>query len=404
MPYYKYRAKRGPDETVEETIQARTEEEVVATINQAGLVAIKIEQVPSLVSPNNERAFPKSSIKIKERLITIFSRQFSNLLKSGLPILRSLSIIKEQTPDNRFVDVITKLEEEVKRGKQLSQIMPSYPNVFNPLYIAMVKSGEESGELAEALSRISQYRQKQEEFFSKVRVAAAYPILMLVVGAATVISIMTFAMPRLIAIFSETSQELPLITKILIKVSNNLHDQGEWIGLTILLVFFILRRKSKTKTEELTFSLIKLHLPGLGNLVRKFEIIKFGRTFQLLCNSGIGVLRALKLSMPVVSNRIMRTELESIYERLSDGSSLALEFKNARQIPLFVANMIAVGEESGKIGEALGEITNFYEQEVDEALKIVACLLEPILILGIGLVVGFIVVAMILPVFQISLR
>lgn len=401
MPNYKYRAKRGPDEVMEGKLEARTEEEAVAKINQMGLVAIKIEKETSQLL---KESFKRSSVKVKGKLVTVFSQRLSSLLKSGLPILRSLSIIKGQTENNRFSEIIAKLELEVKRGEQLSQVMSFYPNIFSPLYIAMVKSGEESGALPEALRRISDYRKKQEEFLSKVRAAAAYPLLMLVVGIVTVTTIMTFAMPRLIGIFSEMNQELPLLTQILIKVSNNFRQQIAGMILAILFIFFILSRKSKTNVEEMTFSLIKLHLPILGNLVRKFELIKFSRTFELLVNSGIGALRALELSIPVVSNRIMRWELEGVYERLNSGSSLATGFKNAKQVPPFMVNMIGVGEESGSLQESLREAANFYEQEVDEALKIVTSLLEPILILGIGLIVGFIVVAMILPVFQMNLR
>ncbi|MFH1900791.1 MAG: type II secretion system F family protein [Candidatus Omnitrophota bacterium] len=401
MIRYKYRAKQGPDEITKGVVEASSKEEAVAKIGRMGLVPIGVEE--DLDNQKKEVFSSRFLGKVKSRDITVFSRQFASLIRSGLPILRALSILKEQAVNVKMKTIIGELAQKVKKGTQLSEAMSFYPGAFSSFYIAMVKAGEDSGALQEMLARISDYRQRQEEFYSKVRTALAYPILILVVGILTIVAMMAFVMPRMLGIFSEMGQELPLVTQILINMSNSMRRGWAVIALAGTIIIFIFGRKSKTKAERIAFSLIKLRLPMLGEGVRKFELARFSRAFELLLNNGIQMLKAMRLSVPLVGNEIIRAELEQVYERLKGGASLAGELKKTKEIPLFMANMLAVGQESGRLGEGLAEIAGSYERDIGEAIKVVLSLIEPLLILAVGGVVSFIVVAMLLPIFQINL-
>ena len=213
---------------------------------------------------------------------------------------------------------------------------------------------------------------------------------------------LTFVMPRLMKIFINLGQDLPLPTKILIFTSNGLRQWGFWIILILALIILIFRRQMRTKTGRISLSLLKLHLPLYGKFTLKAELARFSRTLELLIKNGIPILQAMDIATPVLENEIIKNQLSKSYKELEQGGSLGRSLRNSRLFPLFMTNLIIVGEESGKLDEALSEIASSYERDTDEAMRIMASLLEPLMILAMGLIVGFIVVAMLLPIFQIN--
>jgi type II secretory pathway component PulF len=399
MPTFKYRAKDGPQD-IDGTVEALTRAEAIEKINQSGYLPVRVEE---------ETLKEKSKIpdvfvgKVRSKDVTIFSRQLAILIKSGVPILRGLTIIADQSRNPQFKKVLNNIQAAVKDGKSLSSALTNYPKIFSPLYIAMVRSGETSGTLQELLIRIADYRQKQEVFLSRVRSALAYPVLMAMVGAGTIIFMLVFVMPRLMRIFSRMGQELPIPTKILLTISSAL--QHGWIGILIVLAVMVvlIRRGAKTKAQKMAFSRFKLGLPIIGDFIVKSELAHFSATLELLIRSSISILKAIDVATPILNNEVIKEELRKSYKHLEEGGSFGKSLLNAKLFPGFMTSLIIVGEESGRLDEALGEIARSYENDTDEAIKVMTSLIEPIMILLMGLIVGFIVIAMLLPVFQINM-
>lgn len=399
MPTYKYRAKKGPESTVEGTIQAQNKEEAIERINQMGYVPVRVRELVLKAQPGSTL---QVTGRIKSRDVTVFSRQLSSLIKSGVPILGAINIISEQSDSPGFKNVLSNIHNQIRDGKPFSLALANYPGIFSKFYIAMIRTGEDSGTLQEVLLRIADYRQQQEEIVSKIRTALAYPVLMAIVGIVTVVFMLTYVMPRLTQIFDNLGQALPLPTRILIALNTKLQLGWFWIILTIGVLLLILRQQAEVEAFRVATSRFKLHLPIFGEFTLKTEIARFSRSLELLIRSGLPILKAIEVSIPILRNELIKRQLLRGYQELEQGGSFGRSLKKAGLFPAFMTNLISIGEESGRLDEALAEIARTYEKDIDDTIKMMTSLLEPIMILAMGLVVGFIVVAMLLPIFQIS--
>ncbi len=406
MPRFYYRAKKGPSEIVDGTIEASNKDEAVEKINSLGYLPISVEDEASRKTAGKQEASPAVSFlrggRIRSKDVTVFSRQLASLTKSGVPILRSLNIIAEQAESPAFRDVLAKISSDVKEGKSFSQSLESWGSVFSPFYVAMVRSGENSGTLQESLLRIASYRSKQEEMLSKVRTAMAYPILMALVGVGAVVFMFTFVMPKLVGIFASMGQELPVATKIVIAISVFLRQKWFYLvgALAVLYIAFV--KSSRIKAGKRAMSALALHIPVFNRFYLYNEFSRFARTLEILIKSGIPILRAIDVSIPILSNEIIKQELKRSALELEQGAAFGKSLKKSKVFPSFMISLITVGEESGKLDEALSEIAEVYERDCDEAIKVMTSLLEPMMILVMGLIVGFIVMAMLLPIFEIN--
>ena len=406
MATYIYQAKKDPQNTIEGRVEAQSEREAIEKISLLGLVPVslredKVAAVEAAVAQVMALS-GKSGVRLSSREITIFSRQLASLLKSGVPILRSLVIIRDQATSLKLKSIVQNIYKEVEAGSVFSSVLAQYPRVFSPLFIALIRAGEDSGALPEVLFKISDYRAKQEEVVSRFKMAMVYPALMAFVGIGTVVFMLTFVMPRLTRLYKDMGQGLPIPTKILISVSSGLQQGWFWALVIILAVIVIFKRYSLTKTGRITVSVLQLNLPMFGNLVLKSELARFSRTLELLLRSGISILRAINVTIPVLNNEVIKSQLSSSYKELEQGGSLGRSLKNSKIIPAFMCNLLIVGEETGKLDNALNEVASSYERDTDEAIRMMSSLLEPLMILFMGLVVGFIVVAMLLPIFEMN--
>ena len=401
MPLYFYKAKKGPDEVIEGKIEAVDEKEAIEKLNRLGYVATKLEVYTPLTKKIS--LSKPTHFKIKYHQITIFSRQLASLLKSGVPILSALAILREQSENPPLKYILTEVYNAIKEGESFSEALKKYPKVFSPLYLALVKTGEDSGDLPNALLRIAEYRQKEEEFLSKFRTALIYPLFMVLVGIGTVIFMLVFVLPKISQIFLNLGQELPLPTRIVLKLSLFFKEKIVWLVFILLLIIFIILRYLKTEKGRKNFDHFKLRVFLLGNFILKTELARFSRTLSLLLKNGLSVIRAIELSIPVLGNEILRNCFSNSLVQLKQGGSFGRSLKESKIIPLFMSNLISVGEESGKLSEALDEITFSYEKDTEDTIKVFTTLLEPILILVIGGIIGFIVIAMLLPIFEMNL-
>ena len=398
MTTYVYKAKKKSAETVTGQISAQNQDEAVDLITQLGMLPVSIEEE----LPGKARDEALSVKKIKSKELYLFSRQLGNLLKAGVSLPKALTIIEQQTENLYFKKVIAHLLWQIKNGKSFSQALSQYPPIFSHLYVTMIKAGEESGDLEKMLATVVTYQKYQEETFSKLRMALAYPLFMAVMGTGTVIFILSFVLPKLIVLFQNVGEDLPMPTRILIALSQLFH-RG-WYVLLILLGSGIIgwQRLSVFDKTRHTFSRALLKIPLLGEMLLKDQLARFCRTLVMLLKSGISIVHSLAIAIPVINNEILKEQFIKCHSEITLGKSFGFSIKQRQFIPSMMGHLITVGEESGNLNEVLDDIADSYEQETNERLRILTTLLEPAMILVMGGIIGFIVFAMLLPIFQLD--
>ncbi len=402
MPRYIYKAKRGPAEIKEGKIEAENQNQAAAKLSSMGLFVLSIEEeTAAFIKKSKGRFLFFKSIRLRD--LSNFTRQLSNLLDSGMTMLNGLSVLMEQSESPHLRHTIGLIRDDVRGGVTFSAALAKYPKVFSVLYVSMVAAGEISGSLENVLRRLSDFMEKDEESISKVRASMAYPALMAFVGFITIFVLLSFVAPRLTSIFIDLGQALPLPTKILIGISS--FFARFWILMIIVVVITItaFSRWLKTEDGKAAFDAIKLKVPLLGSFVQKVEIARFGRTLGTLIGNGVPIIQALGVASSTLGNTVIRHDMEEAKKDVVEGAPLSISVKKSGHFPVMVTNMIAVGEESGTLEKSLFKIADAYDTEIDRATKAITSLLEPGLILFMGIVVGFIVIAMLLPIFQLNL-
>lgn len=399
MPSYVYRAKKDT-ETVEGAVEAENREKAISKLEGLGYLPIKVEEVAKA----RDLKLLKPSRKVSLRDINSFTRQMASLLKSKVQLVKALDIIHRETRNTKLRDVIADLRDEVKQGKPFSSALNKYPRYFSRVYVNMIASGEKGGLLDSILLRLVEFADKEEEMESRVRAALAYPILMAIVGSATVFVMITFVMPKLSKIFASMGQVLPLSTRILIAVSNFSRHYWVWAVLLLVLVIFAVKKLGLLEKNRMLIEKAQLRIPMVRDHIIIREIGRFCRTLSLLISNGIPIRDAIDAAVPTLGNKTLERDLGAISGDLASGLSMSKSLSRVPFFPGFVISLIGVGEEAGRLDEALLEVAVSYEKQLDEQMKIMSSLVEPILILAVGLAVGFIVVSMLLPIFQISLR
>ncbi|HQP10587.1 MAG TPA: type II secretion system F family protein [Candidatus Omnitrophota bacterium] len=409
MPKFHYKAKKGPYETVEGDIAADNSDQVVVKLDQLGLSPVSIvEQDAGAIRTEAAQAARPAEMsrrtgKVRAKDIDAFTWQLASLVKASVPILRALTLIAEQTNNVSLRVVVEDFKQQVKDGKTLSESMGRYPHLFNNLYLSMVKSGEQGGVLDEVLYKIADHREKEQKLRRKIQSALAYPMVMLFVGIGTVFVMLTFFMPKFIGIFERMKRELPVPTKVLIATSQFMAEHWIWFLFAFVFIFAIFGRVRPGGKKKFFLDLVKLHTPLIKQFIRDAEIAKFCRTLGMLLKHGLSVYNSLSLATSTLDNEALRKQLETTgSDIVNQGATLSASLGKVKVFPNFAINMIAVGEEGGKLEEALNGVADAYEKEVEQAISVMTSLLEPLLILAIGGIVGFIVFAMLMPIFDIG--
>lgn len=401
MPRYAYKAKKGPSEVEEGIIVADNKTSAIQKISDMGYFLLSIdESIASGRGQGRDASFFQRRVSLKD--ITNFTRQISDLLESGLTIVKALDVIHNQTENKQLKRVVSDIRDYCVDGHPLSEALGRHPRIFPNLFVSMVRSGETGGALDNILKRLSDFSDKQLDVETKVRSALAYPILMAVVGCLTVVVLLTFVIPKMVGMFGDLGQNLPLPTVILIAISGGMRRYW-WLAASFAFVaYFFISRIYSTEEGKKSIDTFKMNLPIFGPLIRKIEIARFARTFSTLLSNGVPILESLRVVSYTVNNALIRSEIDKAAALVKDGSNLANAFSKSSIIPPLVVNMIAVGEESGRVDKSLAKVAEGYDRESDAAIKVMMSLLEPLLILLLGLVVGFIVISMLLPIFEIN--
>lgn len=406
MKQFLYKAKEGPGKVVEGVLEAENRPDAIRRLEEMKLSPIQINEKEEgyrvdahrQTTVHTEQAIaPFEAGKVSHKDITLFTRQLFILLRSGVQMLKALDILVVQTEKPNLKKLYGAIQQSVREGSMLSQALQGFSNVFPPLYVNMIRSGEASGKLNEQLERIVSYREKEEEFRSKIRSALAYPLFMLCAGVVTVLAMVMIFLPKLTKIFLASNQTLPLPTKIVISVTNFTTSYWYWIIFGIVFLLQIFKHLFRDKSF---LSALKLKIPIVRNIYRKSEYASMTRTLALLIDSGISVHQAVVLSAATLSDEFLKARLIKASKRIVDeGISFSQSMGQDKFISPLVANLMAVGEASGELSRSLNEIAIMYEKEIDESVTLVTSLLEPVMILLIGSFVGFLILAMLMPVF-----
>lgn len=404
MPTYEYVAKDRVGKALTGTMEATSQRDVAAALREKGAVAItKIaEPKKGLNADIKLPAWLDLGSKPNVRDVAIFSRQFATVINAGLPVVQSLAILQRQAEKEGLKTALKDVREDVETGLQLSDALAKFPRIFNKLYIYLVKAGEVSGNLDGILERIAAYQEKDQALRGKIRSALTYPVVVLVIALAVTWFLLTGIVPQFAGILTQLGGELPIITKILIGISDFLRFQ--WylligiIGLAVGGFIFYYR----TPNGQHVIDRLALRIPIFGTLIQKTSIASFSSTFGLLLKSGVNIIESLEITKGTAGNIIVQDVLSEAKEAVQRGEQISETLVNYPYVfPPLVTSMIAIGEETGAIDNMLEKIANFYEREVDEAVDSLTAALEPALIVFLGVVVGFIVAGMFLPMFAI---
>ncbi|MEE9186113.1 MAG: type II secretion system F family protein [Candidatus Binatia bacterium] len=404
MQKFLYKAKDRRKKLIEGVLEAETEQGALARLSQMGYFPLSIQKKEE-AGAQGKGASRSTSLfsRVRRRDVTFFTRQLSDLLEAGLTLMRALTVLRDQTESPRLREILDDVASHVRDGKSFSDALAVYPKVFPPIYVSMVRSGEVGGILGGVLSRLADFSEKEEELQGKVRAALAYPVLILLVGMGTIAVLLIFVVPKLVVLFEDVGQVLPLPTQILIGVSRGLATYW-WLILIIgALGGFLVKRGQLSQGTRLAIDRIKLRLPVWGALIKKVEIARFARSLSTLLSHGVPILQAMQAVVQATGNELLKRELQKIGDQLRGGGTLSHGMRQGRIFPSLVTNMVSVGEEAGSLDRSLIKIADTYERESDRAMKMMTALVEPVMILVMGSIVGFIVVSMLLPIFQIDL-
>lgn len=340
--------------------------------------------------------------RLNSRDLATFTRQFSTLLRSGIQLADALKALVEQCGDRYFERALRNVKEEITTGNNLAEALAKHPNYFSDLYVNMVRAGEASGNLDKVLTQLANYIQKQASLKGKVMAAITYPAIMVVVGTAVVIFLMSYVVPKITQVLTDRGQPLPFITEVLIVASNFMQNYWWIILVGLLAAFFFFRAVLATEAGRLRFDTFLLSMPILGQLFSKQAISRFAITFSTLLKSGLPALDALKIVSLVVNNARLTQVINDIHGRILEGADIATPIKRSKVFPPMVGYMVSVGEQSGQLEEILDRLSESYEEELDFTIQKVTASIEPIIIVFLAVVVGFIIAAVLLPLLDFS--
>ncbi|HVY97334.1 MAG TPA: type II secretion system F family protein [Solirubrobacterales bacterium] len=387
-------------------VEAESKAQVTEQLRQRGLIVLDVSEKSNPV--NIEDLFKRwKSVDMRE--LAVFSRQFATLVASGMPMLRTLHTLEEQTQDDMIKEAVAGVRSDIEAGSTLEQAMARHPQVFDRLYRAMIRSGEQSGRLEEALDRIAFQVEKTDALRRQVKSALMYPALVFSFATVVLVAIVAFVIPVFAGIFKELAEEhpdesaaLPIPTQICVSASEVI--TGYWFVIipAIAIGLFAFFRWKRTDQGRDAWSRIILRIPfKIGDVIQKVALARWSRTFSGAVSAGVPMLQAIKLTGDTAGNVVIERAMDDMYASVKRGGSLAGPIEATPIFPPMVGHMVAVGEETGQLEHMLSKVADFYEAEVDAKVKALTALLEPVMIVFVGGIVGFIVISMYLPMFSI---
>lgn len=399
MPQYRYEVKKGPGESTTGTLEADSQRAAVARLRDLGYYPIRVEEDTARASRGSVRR-ALQRVRLKDR--NILFRQLATLYDSGVPLTQALSTIAQQTPNAALRAIVDQVREDVQKGATLAEAFERHPRTFSPLHCALVRAGESGGMLDQVLWRNVAYGERDEELRGRVVTALIYPVFLFLMGSISVFILVSFVFPKFMMVFDDFQATLPLQTRAVLAFCGFM-DRFWWAVLIVLVVtvalaLYLLR----SEPGRFAFDRFVLRVPVLRTLVEKYVVGQFARTLGTLLDNGVPVLAALRITTGTLSNRAIASEVSRIEQWVAEGEGISAGLRRILYFPPMVINMFAVGEESGQIGAVTKRIADAYDVEVDRAVKAFTALLEPALIVVMGVFVGYLVIAMLLPILTLS--
>jgi len=392
MPTFTYTARAVNGELKTATIDAPSREEVVAQLRRQRMSVVKVDEESA------KKSKTKGSIKMRD--IVIFTRQFSTMINAGLPLVQALDILAKQTENKVLSEVTRAVVFDVESGHTVADALAKHPNAFSDLYVNMVAAGEAGGILDTILMRLATFMEKNDALVRKVKGAMIYPGVIMSVAVIAICVLLIFVIPVFENMFGSVGLALPLPTRIVIGLSRFLKGYWYLIGAAIGGTFFMVKRYYATPNGKLQIDKAMLKVPVLGDVLRKSAVSRFTRTLGTLISSGVSILDGLEITAKTAGNRVIQDAIMASRASIAGGDTIAAPLQKSAVFPPMVISMIAVGEQTGGLDEMLSKIADFYDEEVDAAVSGLLSLLEPIMIVFLGVVVGGMVVAMYLPIFD----
>jgi type IV pilus assembly protein PilC len=398
---YSYRAADSAHgKIVKGTLEAASQSAVVAKLRAQGLIPLEVVEV-SKTGLNQDITIPGFEKRVKTESLAVFAKQMAGLVNAGLPLLRVLVILSEQTEDKVLRSALVTVQSEVARGAALSAAMANQPKVFPPLMVSIIRVGETGGFLGESLASIARTYAGEAELQNKIKAATTYPIVVLIIAILGVLAMVTFVVPVFKGMFEGLGSALPVPTQIVVTLSNQM-----WWILPLLIVVSLggwvwWTRNKHTDRVRRVVDPLKLKLPVFGPLTTKIAVARFARSLSMMLNAGVPLIQALSIVGEASSNYRVEQAVHAVQESVRQGRSFAVPLANAEVFPPMVSQMVSVGEESGSLPEMLTSIAEFYESEVETATSQLTSTIEPVLIVGIGVLIGGMVISLYLPIFTI---
>jgi type IV pilus assembly protein PilC len=393
---YEYAARDNAGTLQTGTLVADNQELVLARLREMGYVPLKIG-VQSLGLKREIHLFER--VKLKH--LAVFSRQFAAMVNSGLPILRALSILEQQTEAKALAKVVTEVRLDIERGSSLSAALGKHPKIFNNLYVAMVKSGEAGGVLDDVLQRIAQLLEREVSLRHRIRSAMTYPVVVLGFVTLILAAMLIFIVPQFKDIYASLGGELPAPTKLLIAVSDAIRHHFLIIAAIVAAAVWLLRRYVKTAQGREVWDRLKLKFPIFGKLFQKTALARFARTLGTLNKSGVPILQTLDVVRETVNNSQISAAVKDVQNSVKSGESLTKPLTKHKVFPPMVTRMLAVGEETGALDTMLDKVADYYDDEVTATVDSLTSIIEPLMIFIVGAAVGLSVIALYLPMFNV---
>ncbi|KAA3617929.1 MAG: type II secretion system F family protein [Calditrichaeota bacterium] len=398
MPLFKYTAKASPEEIVSGEMQAESLSSITAKLSEMGLFPLSILQDKQ---KSSQRHTFKSFFKKNQRTtFVLFTRQLASMLDAGVTLHTAIQFVARQMQGSMLTDTLTKLIRQLHEGYRFSEACAKMPDVFSEFYINMIRAGETGGMLALVLDHLADTLEKEDGIRKQIRAAMAYPVFMLGMGFITITLLLTFVVPRIVSMFNEIGQTLPLATRILISISDLF---ANYWGLLLMLVAGGIYACNSAKKQSAFVKKIhkaQLALPYLGSLVIQGEIAQFARILSALVKHGVPIQNAFKVVIAACKNVVVRSELSVTAKAIENGEKIGTSLGKNRFFPPLLSQMIRIAEDTNQLETVLGRIANTSEKEVERQVAMFTSLLEPVMIVVVGAIVGFIVFAMMMPIFQ----
>jgi type IV pilus assembly protein PilC len=398
MPVYLWRGKDRHGKTKKGEMEGPSEDVVRSELTRRKITSAKIKKKPKDLFENVSFMQPK----VKQADIIIFCRQFSTMIDAGLPIIQCLDILYAQNDNKTFKKMLKEVKANVESGQTLSEALKKYPKQFDDLFVNMISAGEAGGILDSILRRLSAYLEKSAKLKSKIKGGMTYPLVTIVIAIVVVAIIMVFVIPVFEEMFSSMGSALPAATQVVVNLSRAVKSNILYIIGAVIVAFFAIRHFYKTEKGKVLMDDFLLKLPLFGQLIRKAAVAKFTRTMGTMLTSGVAILDALEIVARTAGNKTIEKAVFDTRTAIAEGRTMSDPLSESGVFPSMVCQMIAVGESTGALDAMLTKIADFYEEEVDQAVENLTSLIEPFMIVFLGVVIGGLVVSMYLPIFKMA--